>query len=113
MRAVSFDIVLKHVVAVVLAGDVGAGGKRQTQRQVVTGNGTDRGVGFEVERQAAILAAHPAVRIQPVAVIVGRFAALFRDRPGIGDAEMLAQGVAAHGPVEGTAELWQVEGRCQ
>ena len=72
--------------------------------------GRTAAIGFEVERQAAILAAHAPVRFQPIAVIVSRLAAQFRDRAGIGDAEMLAQGVAAHGPVEGTVEFRETDG---
>ena len=113
VRAVPFDIVLIDVVTVVLAGGVGTGGIRQAERQVVAGKGADRGVGLEAEGQAAVLAAHPAVRIQPVAVVVAGLAVWRRDRAVVRDAEKIAQGVAAHGPVEGTVELGEIDGRCQ
>ena len=92
---------------------VEAGGKRQAERQEVTGDEAHRTVVPDIKRLPTPQAAERAVVIQAVTRIAGDRLLLRGGRPGVVQAEVAAHRIAAHGPAEEQVELGQGNGCCQ
>ena len=66
-----------------------------------------------MEGLPALLAADPAVQLQAVPRIVRDRARFGKGSACVVQAEVVAQGVTAHGQTEGLVEFGQVDGGCQ
>ena len=101
------------VVPVVFTLFVGAVGKRQAEREEITGDGTDCLVVHDFKGLPALLAADPVFQFQAVTRIMCDRVRFDRGSACVVQAEIFAHGVTAHGPAEGSVEFGEADGCCQ